>query len=57
MAGGQGSEPKLTGFSKYYNSVTVQGRANVAGSTFIAVGGIALYFYLKSKSKKPAAEK
>lgn len=57
MAGGDASEPKLTGFSKYYNSVTVQGRANVAGSTLLAVFGAGLYFYFKSKSKKPAAEK
>ncbi|XP_034181920.1 uncharacterized protein LOC117605118 [Osmia lignaria lignaria] len=58
MASGDGSEPKLSGFAKYYNSVTPQGRANVAASTIIAMAATGAYFYFKSKSKsKKSAEK
>ncbi|XP_017789467.1 PREDICTED: up-regulated during skeletal muscle growth protein 5 [Habropoda laboriosa] len=49
MADDKDIESKLTGFSKYYNSVTVRGRANVAMSTLGAVAALILYFTLKPK--------
>ncbi|XP_046418527.1 uncharacterized protein LOC124300449 [Neodiprion virginianus] len=45
-------ESKLTGLSKYFNSQTNTGRANVAKATYATVALIAAYFYLKPKSKK-----
>ncbi|XP_076183905.1 ATP synthase F(0) complex subunit k, mitochondrial [Ptiloglossa arizonensis] len=51
MAGEDSPEKNLTGFSKYYNSVTDRGRANVAKTTYAAIALIALYFYLKPKKK------
>lgn len=51
MAADSGEE-KLTGISKYFNSTTVRGRANVAKATYGALAVIALYFYLKPKKSK-----
>ncbi|XP_076232951.1 ATP synthase F(0) complex subunit k, mitochondrial [Calliopsis andreniformis] len=51
MAGGDSQEEKLTGFAKYYNSVTDRGRANVAKVTYAGVALLALYLYLKPKKK------
>ncbi|XP_076228424.1 ATP synthase F(0) complex subunit k, mitochondrial [Nomia melanderi] len=51
MTGSEGSEPKLTGLSKYFNSVTDNGRANVAKATYAAIAAIGLYYYLKPKKK------
>ncbi|XP_019882731.1 up-regulated during skeletal muscle growth protein 5 [Camponotus floridanus] len=45
-------EEKLTGLAKHFNSQTMYGRANVSKATYLAIGTIALFFYLKPKSKK-----
>jgi up-regulated protein 5 len=45
-------EEKLTGLTKYFNSQTMYGRANVTKATYAGIGLIVLYFYLKPKSKK-----
>lgn len=47
-------EPKLTGLSKYFNSVTDRGRANVAISALTGMAIAGLYFWLKPKAKKEA---
>lgn len=41
----------LKGFSKYFNSVTIQGRANVAKTTYALVALISAYYYLKPKKE------
>ncbi|XP_076626269.1 ATP synthase F(0) complex subunit k, mitochondrial-like [Colletes latitarsis] len=51
MAGADSPEEKLTGFSKYYNSVTDRGRANVAKVTLGGIALLGLYIYLKPKKK------
>ncbi|KDR11975.1 Up-regulated during skeletal muscle growth protein 5 [Zootermopsis nevadensis] len=48
-------ESQLKGLSKYFNSVTATGRANVAKATYASVGLLILYFTLKPK-KKPATK-
>ncbi|XP_023944457.2 ATP synthase membrane subunit K, mitochondrial [Bicyclus anynana] len=45
-------ESQLKGLSKYFNSTTNRGRANVAKATYAVFGVIALYFTLKPKAKK-----
>ncbi|XP_014249106.1 up-regulated during skeletal muscle growth protein 5 isoform X2 [Cimex lectularius] len=54
MAGDKGplDESQLKGLSKYFNSVTDRGRANVAKATYAGVALIALYFWLKPKKKQ-----
>ncbi|XP_015596710.1 up-regulated during skeletal muscle growth protein 5 [Cephus cinctus] len=52
MAGDSGDGAKLTGLSKYFNSSTMYGRANVAKATYVAMALIAGYVWLKPKSKK-----
>ncbi|KAK1117363.1 hypothetical protein K0M31_016735 [Melipona bicolor] len=52
MASSSDSEPKLTGLSKHFNSVTDRGRANVALSTISGLVALGLYLYLKPKSNK-----
>ncbi|GAB6031438.1 hypothetical protein CHUAL_009212 [Chamberlinius hualienensis] len=50
MAGGSHSEEaNLKGISKYFNSVTLRGRANVAMATYAGVALLGLYLYLKPK--------
>ncbi|XP_059619648.1 ATP synthase membrane subunit K, mitochondrial [Phlebotomus argentipes] len=53
MAGGEDAAEaaKLTGLSKYFNSVTNTGRANVAKATYASVALLVLYFTLKPKKK------
>ncbi|XP_078045128.1 ATP synthase F(0) complex subunit k, mitochondrial [Augochlora pura] len=55
MSGGSSDDPKLTGLSKHFNSITDRGRANVAKATYAGIALIILYNYLKPKKK--AAEK
>lgn len=50
MASGDGSEPKLSGFSKYYNSVTPQGRANVSNLKISFLTLMALSCFLNTLS-------
>ncbi|XP_012286430.1 up-regulated during skeletal muscle growth protein 5 [Orussus abietinus] len=55
MAGaGDADDAKFTGLSKYFNSTTNRGRANVAMATYGCLAVIGLYFALKPKSKKDA---
>ncbi|KAL1494647.1 hypothetical protein ABEB36_010216 [Hypothenemus hampei] len=57
MAGAHEDPPeaaKLTGVSKYFNSITLRGRAHVAMATYASLAVLGLYLYLKP-SKKPAA--
>jgi len=57
MAGGEHvDQSQFKGLSKYFNSTTMYGRANVAKATYAVLGTIALFFYLKP-SKKAAAKK
>lgn len=42
---------QLKGLSKYFNSVTNTGRANVAKATYAGLGLVILYFMLKPKKK------
>ncbi|XP_046986278.1 ATP synthase membrane subunit K, mitochondrial-like [Schistocerca americana] len=44
-------EGQLKGLSKYFNSTTNTGRANVAKATYAGVGLVILYFMLKPKKK------
>ncbi|XP_076654783.1 ATP synthase F(0) complex subunit k, mitochondrial [Halictus rubicundus] len=43
------SEPKLTGLSKYFNSITDTGRANTSKATYAGVVLLTLYFLLKPR--------
>jgi len=45
-------EEKLTGLAKHFNSQTMYGRANVTKATYVGLGLIGLYFYMRSRSKK-----
>ncbi|XP_063974016.1 ATP synthase membrane subunit K, mitochondrial [Diachasmimorpha longicaudata] len=45
---------KLTGIHKYFNSTTVNGRANVAKFTLSVLGLVIAYNVLKPKKAKPA---
>ncbi|XP_033327831.2 ATP synthase F(0) complex subunit k, mitochondrial [Megalopta genalis] len=49
MAGESSDEPKLTGLSKHFNSITDRGRANVAKATYAGLALVVLYIYLKPK--------
>uniref|UniRef100_A0A646QE96 UpMuscle5 n=1 Tax=Hemiscolopendra marginata TaxID=943146 RepID=A0A646QE96_9MYRI len=53
--GGHVDDAQFKGLSKYFNSVTDTGRANVAKATLLGVGLIGLFFWLKPK--KQAVEK
>ncbi|CAG2062125.1 unnamed protein product, partial [Timema podura] len=44
-------ESQLKGLSKYFNSTTLRGRANVAKATYATIGLIILYFTMKPKKK------
>ncbi|BES92908.1 up-regulated during skeletal muscle growth 5 homolog (mouse) [Nesidiocoris tenuis] len=44
-------ESKFTGLSKYFNSETLRGRANVAKATYAVIGVIILYQMVKPKKK------
>ena len=52
MASSNEAEQGLTGLSKYFNSVTERGRANVAMSSIGGMIALGLYLYLKPKNKK-----
>ncbi|KYN35874.1 hypothetical protein ALC56_09665 [Trachymyrmex septentrionalis] len=45
-------EQKLTGLAKHFNSQTNYGRRNVTVATYAGIGVIALYFFVRSKTKK-----
>ncbi|CAL7947960.1 unnamed protein product [Xylocopa violacea] len=49
-----GEEEKLTGFSKYYNSVTTQGRVNVALTSLGVLVIAGAYVWFKPKKEKAA---
>lgn len=59
MAGGGSGvdESQFKGFSKYFNSYTDRGRGNIAKATYAGVAVIALYFWAKKKTAKPAPAK
>ncbi|XP_026295315.1 up-regulated during skeletal muscle growth protein 5-like [Apis mellifera] len=57
MASSTDPEPKITGFAKYYNSSTTQGRANVALTTIGGLAALGLYLYFKPKKSKQVSEK
>ncbi|XP_073958295.1 ATP synthase membrane subunit K, mitochondrial [Choristoneura fumiferana] len=50
MAGEEGAE--LKGLSKYFNSQTYNGRANVAKATYAVIGVVILYNLIKPKKSK-----
>ncbi|XP_023654430.1 ATP synthase membrane subunit K, mitochondrial [Paramormyrops kingsleyae] len=52
-----GSQHQFTGFSKYFNSYTLQGRKNCVLATYAGIAAIFLYFKLKPKKQKQIAEK
>ncbi|XP_076293200.1 ATP synthase F(0) complex subunit k, mitochondrial [Lasioglossum baleicum] len=43
------SEPKLTGLSKYFNSITDTGRANTAKATYAGIALLTIYLILKPR--------
>ncbi|XP_063632919.1 uncharacterized protein LOC134803996 [Cydia splendana] len=51
MAGDNADGAQLKGLSKYFNSQTYSGRANVAKATYAFIGVVILYNMLKPKSK------
>ncbi|PNF40344.1 Up-regulated during skeletal muscle growth protein 5 [Cryptotermes secundus] len=44
-------ESQFKGISKYFNSTTSTGRANVAKATYATIGLLVLFFSLKPKKK------
>ncbi|XP_012228634.1 ATP synthase membrane subunit K, mitochondrial [Linepithema humile] len=42
---------KLTGLAKHFNSQTMHGRANVTKATYVGLGLLALFLYLKPSKK------
>lgn len=51
MTGSDSSGQNLTGWKKYFNSVTDYGRANVAKATYAGVAVLTVYLLLKPKKK------
>ncbi|KAG5332554.1 USMG5 protein, partial [Acromyrmex charruanus] len=45
-------EEKFTGLAKHFNSHTMYGRRNVTVATYVGIGLISLFFYVRSKTKK-----
>lgn len=54
MAGGH--EPQFQGLSKYFNTVTKTGRANIAKSTYLVLGTVGFLFWAKKKASKGSAK-
>ncbi|XP_022163768.1 up-regulated during skeletal muscle growth protein 5-like [Myzus persicae] len=45
-------EKPLTGFSKYFNTTTINGRVNISCATFATLGMFLLYVKFKPKLDK-----
>ncbi|XP_029344887.1 ATP synthase membrane subunit DAPIT, mitochondrial-like [Acyrthosiphon pisum] len=45
-------EKPLTGFSKYFNTTTINGRVNISCATFATLGMFLLYMKFKPKIEK-----
>ncbi|XP_075533280.1 ATP synthase F(0) complex subunit k, mitochondrial-like [Dermacentor variabilis] len=54
MAGA--NEPQFQGLSKYFNTVTQTGRANIAKATYLVFGTIGLYYWAKKKPSGGSAK-
>lgn len=54
MAGA--NEPQFQGLSKYFNTVTQTGRANIAKATYLVIGTIGLFYWSKKKSSGGSAK-
>ncbi|CAH1738254.1 unnamed protein product [Aphis gossypii] len=46
-------EKHLTGFNKYFNTTTTNGRVNISCATFAAIGMYLLYLKFRPKHEKP----
>ncbi|XP_037286427.1 uncharacterized protein LOC119179457 [Rhipicephalus microplus] len=54
MAGAH--ESQFQGFSKYFNTVTKTGRANIAKSTYLVLGTVGFLFWAKKKASGGSAK-
>ncbi|XP_018606321.1 ATP synthase F(0) complex subunit k, mitochondrial [Scleropages formosus] len=52
-----GNQYQFTGFAKYFNSYTLQGRKNCVLATYAGIATLFLFFKLKPKKQKQIAEK